>query len=140
MPRRGACETRSDSTTIRSPVCAFTAPPPRRATLPPALSGRRRQRGERRARQLEVAHTSLLVRSCGERRDKLLGVGGPRIEKLNRDVVVGPAKGDLVGTLRFEPERPAHRRDVNGLRISKGSTPTAGALDHPAPERDGTHY
>src|SRR5256712_6095033 len=80
---------------------------------------------------------NLLVRSCDERRDKLGGVRGARIEKFNRDVVVGQAKGDLVGRLRFEPEGPAHRRHVNRLRIGKGATPSAGALNHPAPERDG---
>src|SRR6266511_3225831 len=36
-PLRGGCATRSDSTTIRSPACAFIAPPPRpdstRATI-----------------------------------------------------------------------------------------------------------
>src|SRR5436190_5640325 len=80
---------------------------------------------------------NLLVRLCAERRDKLLGVRGARIEKFNRDVVIGQAKGDLVGRLQFEPEGPAHRRHVNRLRIGTGAAPTAGALDHPAPESDG---
>src|SRR6266545_1690942 len=78
-----------------------------------------------------------LARSCAERRDKLFGVRRARIEKLNRNVVVGQPKGDLMGRLRREPEGGAHRRHVDRLWIGKGATPASGALDHPAPERDG---
>jgi hypothetical protein len=114
-------------------------------SVPGTGTGHSRTGGSRRAPAMRerrphmcggAGSAALLVRSCAERRYKLFGVGRTRIEKLNRNVVVGQPKGDLFGSVRLEPEGGARRRHINRLRISTGATPTASALDHPAPERD----
>jgi hypothetical protein len=59
-----------------------------------------------------------------------------RIEKLNRDAVVGERERDVVRPFRSEPGGAARRRDVNDFRVGVRGTLAAFALDDPAPQGD----
>ncbi len=74
--------------------------------------------------------------SCAECRKHRSGVTSVRIEKLNRDAVVGERERDVVRPFRSEPGGAARRRDVNDFRVGVRGTLAAFALDDPAPQGD----